>query len=302
MSRAHALDGAALVAATVTALGWGLTGPVIRLLPPVSPVSVTAARLLLALIVTAPVLFVLYRRGSGVWRVWRQPLAYGLALLLAGYYLFATAAFQLAPVAEVALLLSTPPLYVVILHRCAGQAAARTELGGALLALSGLAWLLAPQWSLAQPGFALRLVGDGLALAASLLVAVYALLYRSAEARGCAPQVGGVMVMTFALGAAALVAVHILTTGKPYEGFHAAVLPLWLVLGILCTALPSLGYGFASRRLPAVVTTSVSLLLPLLAAGFAFALLGERVAPRALPGAVLVLAGIALILRRSRAA
>lgn len=299
MSREGSLDRAALAAAAITALGWGLTGAVIRMLPPISPVSVTAARLLLAAIVTLPLVPLLFAGNTDIWRVWRQPAAYALAGLLAGYYLLATAAFQLAPVAEAALLLSTPPLYVVLWHRCSGRRSARVEAVGAVTALSGLVLLLAPQWSLAGPDLTDRISGDVLALLASLLVAVYALYFRSMAADARQPHAGGLTLMTFALGAVVLAAVHMTMDAAPLRGFGAAELPLWAVLGVVCTALPSAGYAFASRRLPAVITTSVSLLLPLLAALFAYLLLGESVPPSALPGAALVLTGIGLILRRS---
>jgi len=63
----------------------------------------------------------------------RHPAAYVLALLLAGYYLLATAAFQMAPVAEVALLLSTPPLFVLAFRRVRGDIPGRAEIAGAVL-------------------------------------------------------------------------------------------------------------------------------------------------------------------------
>ena len=301
MNARRGLDRGALLAAVVTAVGWGLTGVVIRLLPPVSPISVTAARLLVASLITLPVLCILVGADRSVWRVWRQPSAYGLGALLAGYYWLATAAFQLAPVAEVALLLSTPPLYVVIWYQLSGGRPGRGEIGGAVVAIAGLGLLLAPQWTMPTQDPGARVTGDVLALCASALVAIYALYYRAMEARACAPHVGGVMLLTFVMGASLLGMLQaVALEAVPGMGFDPSDLPLLVVLGALCTALPSAAYAFASKRLPAVVTTSISLLLPLLAALFAFLLLDESVPPTAVPGAALVLAGIGLILRRGR--
>lgn len=302
MNEGRGLDRGALLAAAVTAVGWGLTGAVIRLLPPVPAISVTAARLLVASLVTLPVLWLLAGTDRLVWRVWRQPSAYGLGALLAGYYWLATAAFQLAPVGEVALLLSTPPLYVVIWYQLSGGRPGRGEIGGAVIAIAGLGLLLAPQWAMPTQDPGARVTGDVLALCASALVAIYALYYRAMEASACAPHVGGVMLLTFVIGASLLGLLQaVVPHTTPAPGFGVSDLPLLAALGVLCTALPSAAYAYAARRLPAVVTTSVSLLLPILAALFAFLLLGEGVPATAVPGAALVLAGIGLILRRSRA-
>ena len=82
------------------------------------------------------------RRALGV--VAKQASAYALASLLVGYYLLATAAFQLAPVAEVAVLLSTSPVFVLSIRRLRGEPVRRRQAAGALLALSGIAIVVAP--------------------------------------------------------------------------------------------------------------------------------------------------------------
>ena len=78
--------------------------------------------------------------------------------------------------------------------------------------------------------------------------------------------------------------------GRPHE-------PPSCNLAVLCTAIPS--FAFASERLPSVVTATISLLIPLFAAAFAFVILGERISSTVIPGSVLVLAGIVLILRHN---
>lgn len=107
----------AVVAAGLTAMMWGLTGIFVRLLPPVSPLAVTTGRLLVALIVALPILAVSDINRLNLKVALKNPVAYALASLLGAYYFLATAAFQLAPVAEVALLLSTTPLFVLTLRR-----------------------------------------------------------------------------------------------------------------------------------------------------------------------------------------
>jgi drug/metabolite transporter, DME family len=108
-----------VLAAGLTAVMWALTGIFVRLLPAVSPLAVTPGRLLGAPIVALSIFATSSAKRSSLNEAIKNPVAYALAFLLAGYYLLATAAFQLAPVPEVAVLLSTPPLFVLALRRTA---------------------------------------------------------------------------------------------------------------------------------------------------------------------------------------
>jgi drug/metabolite transporter (DMT)-like permease len=94
----------------------------------------------------------------------KNPFGFVLASILTGYYLSATAAFQLAPVAEAALLLSTPPLFVLALRRVRGDAPTALELFGTGLAVAGIALILGPRLALAKRFGNRRLVGDVLAV------------------------------------------------------------------------------------------------------------------------------------------
>ncbi len=122
MNDTATLERRAVLAAGLTAVMWGLTGILVRLLPPVSPLAVTAGRLVAALIVALPFVAISNAKRSSLKEALKRPVGYVLASLLTGYYLLATAAFQLAPVAEVALLLSTPPLFVLVRRRIRGDA------------------------------------------------------------------------------------------------------------------------------------------------------------------------------------
>ena len=106
--------------------------------------------------------------------------------------------------------------------------------------------------------------------------------------------------MTFALGSVALIAVGwVLPTTISLTPFSGANLLIFVGLAILCTAIPSFAFAFASARLPSVVTAAISLLIPLFAAAFAFVILRERVSSTAIFGSVLVVAGVVMILRPS---
>ena len=75
-----------------------------------------------------------------------------------------------------------------------------------------------------------------------------------------------------------------------------AHIALLLGLGFLCTTIPSLGFAYASRRLPAVASASILLLIPLFVALFAYLLLGEALPPSLPLGGSLVLGGLAWML------
>jgi len=288
------MDNSALAAAGLTAVLWGLTGIFIRLLPPLAPEAVAAGRLLVSLVAVLPLLFISTSLRQDVGHAVARPVAWGLALLLVGYYLSATAAFQMIPVAEVALLLSTSPMFVLAFRRLGGQRPAGRELGGALVALFGMGVVLAPR--LALSGDIGHLQGDALALLAAALTAGYAWLYRRLEEQAAAPGSIGVTLLTFLAGSLVLAGSATAREAIPGLTTTPAQVALLLGLGFLCTAIPSLGFAYASRHLPAVASASILLLIPLFAALFAYLLLGEALPPSMPLGGALVLGGLAWML------
>ena len=289
-----------LLAALLTAVMWGLTGIFVRLLPGVSLLAVTTGRLSGSLVVALPIFAISDARRSSLRLAVKKPVAYALASLLAGYYLLATAAFQLAPVAEVALLLSTPPLFVLALRRIRGDVPEVLEVLGAGLAVTGIVLILAPTLALTERPVNARLIGDTLAVCAALLTACYAYLYRQMAKNDAAPEPSSVTFMTFVLGSAVMIIlVSLIRAAIPANALRGSNL-LWMVaLSVLCTAIPSFAFAFASKRLPPVVTATISLLIPLFAGAFAYLILGEKVPSTVIPGSVLVVAGIVMILRQS---
>jgi drug/metabolite transporter (DMT)-like permease len=290
----------AVVAAGLTAVMWGLTGIFVRLLPPVSPFAVTTGRLLGALVVALPIFAISNAKRLSLKIALKNPVGYALASLLAGYYLFATAAFQLAPVAEVALLLSTPPLFVLALRRLRGDVPTVFEILGAGFAVAGIALILGPRLFLPASLANARLIGDALGICAALLTALYAYLYRQVAKNGVAPEPTSVTFLTFVLGSAVLIGtMYLVPATFSSETFTGSNLYIFLGLAVLCTAIPSFAFAFASERLPPVVTSTISLLIPLFAGVFAYVILGERVPPTAIPGSVLVIVGIIMIIRQN---
>jgi len=259
--------------------------------------------LLVALVVVLPILAVSDINRLNLKVTLKNPAAYALASLLGAYYLLATAAFQLAPVAEVALLLSTPPLFVLTLRSIRGDVPMAFEILGAGLAVAGIALILAPRLTLTERFVNLRCTGDVLAICAAVLTALYAYLYRRAAKKDVAPEPTSVTFMTFALGSAVMiVTLCVVPTTTSLEAFRGRNLLTFFGLAALCTAIPSFAFAFASKRLPPVVTATISLLISLFAGVFAYVILGEKAPATAIPGSLLVVIGIVVILRQNNQA
>lgn len=298
-------DPIGLLAALTTALTWGLVGTLVRLLPALTPMQLVAGRLLFALAAALPALAVPTLRAQ-LAEAARSPAAWSLAALMGAYYLLAVAAFRLAPVADVALLLATAPLCALALRRLGGERMAPGERTGALLAVAGVALTLVPSLQGALAGAARgprRLGGDALAMAAAAASAAYALRFRAARATEAAPAPFGVALLTFALGASAL-AVGAALAGVPLlplARLDGAAVARLAALGVLSTLVPTLTFAVAARRLPAVLASAAQLLVPVVSAVAAAAALGERPSRWLLPGAVLVALGLLRLLSASPA-
>jgi drug/metabolite transporter (DMT)-like permease len=86
------IERGAILAAGLTAVMWGLTGIFVRLLPPVSPLALTAGRLGGALFVALPIFAASNAKRAGLLETLKNSFGYVFASLLTGYYLLATAA------------------------------------------------------------------------------------------------------------------------------------------------------------------------------------------------------------------
>lgn len=291
----------ALWFAAITSLTWGLTGVFVRLLPSIHPLTITAGRLVIALAAALPILLLFRDAQHSLKSALNNPFSYALAPLLIGYYLLATTAFQMAPVAEVALLLSTPPLFVLALRRIRGEPSSRNEIGGALLAISGITIIFFPKFSLFEGQSNQHLYGNIIAICAAALTAIYAYMNRILSESGRSPESFGVTLLTFAIGGGALALVGAFWPAPSgLTTLNSSSVHIFLGLGVLSTAIPSLGFAVSSKRLPAMITATISLFIPFFSGLFAFLILGERLSIMFLAGGVLVLWGVVMIIRTSR--
>jgi drug/metabolite transporter (DMT)-like permease len=277
----------ALAAGLLAPATWGLTGVIVRLLHGLPTLSIVAVRLLVAAVVLAPWAL---RRSHQFAAVFRSPLPAAMG----AYYIFATEAFSRAPVVEVTLLVGSAPVIVVVLGYLGGVRPVRQQVIGTFVAILGLVIFLHPAEQISHE----RASGYLFAFAAAAASAVYAVGLR-ARAQSQRPlDALALTVMACVIGAAASCLLlgpemfaSALPRPSPTESLYLAL------LGSVCTAVPTLAFGVAAARLPAVVTTSLGLMTPLFAAVFAGLLLHEWPTLAAVAGALIAIAGVVLVLR-----
>ncbi|SDK36110.1 DMT family transporter [Billgrantia gudaonensis] len=271
----------------IAALLWGTTGTAATFAPEVSAVAIGAVAmggggLLQALLAAGRI-----RRHAGALCARRRVLLLG-AVAVAIYPLAFYASMRLAGVTigTVVSIGSAPLLSVLIENRLDGLRLTVRWATGAALGLGGMLLLC-----LAEGGGHVA-TGDEvvpgvlLGLLAGLSYALYSWTARRLMQRGIASRAA--MGATFGIGGLLLMPV-LLVTGAPLlaswgnaaVGLYMALVPM--LLGYLC-----FGHGLA--RIPASTATTITLFEPVVAAGLAVAIVGERLPPLGWVGIVLILA------------
>ena len=225
-------------------------------------------------------------RGATIWAV--APWAYAALGLLEPALTFAL--FDLGidrtGAADAAVLIASDGLFSVALawlvlrERATGRIAVAVSLGFAGAALVGLT---------GSPGRT-SIGGDALVLASSAAAALYGVGARRIAIRGdgdpltaTAWQLGAATVAT-----APLLAVTALGGHSRLGSADAAHLLAAIATGLLGSAIPLLLYNAAISQLRVSVTVVILNLIPVLGAGLAVVLLGERLSPLQFVGAAAV--------------
>jgi DME family drug/metabolite transporter len=286
--------GLALIA--LAAVSWGTTGSVTTLLVAragATPLVIGAARM----VVGAAVLLALARATAPL-RVARADRWRCLALgvCMAGYQAAYFTAVTLTGIAIAALIAicSAPLLIAVLAALTLGERVTARVAAALALGVAGTALLIVGPRTAADlsPRF---LGGVGLALVAGLAYALYVVIAKATLARTAPlPQA----VATF--GVAALVLAPLLI-GPDAVRQIALGWPWLLYLGAVTTAGAYAIYTLGLREVPASVAGIVSLLEPLTATLLGVALFGERLGAAGAAGAVLLFAGLGVLLSRKPA-
>lgn len=272
------LDGRGIAIALISTATWATAGIFIRWLPGWSPFAILSGRFLVATIVLLPVVLSPNIRGEFLFSL-RSLSIWGLSLPLIGGFLLGTAAFQIAPVGEITLLLSTPPIFVVAYKLLAKVRIRRREGIGTLLAIAGVALILLPQRSLSPVASGTSLqapAGYLFALSAAALLAVYTLWFGALSRRGKTFRSINVVFVTCLLGCVlSSLCTVLFSNSAEFTGLDQRAIFVLLGLGILPTAMSTLCYTIAAQRLPAILATAILLTEPMFAVLFASILLQE---------------------------
>ncbi|VVV02448.1 MULTISPECIES: DMT family transporter [Mesonia] len=284
-------------AALFSAVAWSTTGIFVRFLNGFSSLEIVAGRCLIGLLFI--VLFFGFRHPGLSKKILISKQAWFLGLLMAGYFLLVVTAYQIAPVAEVAILTNTTPLFAIFYKRLKGLLITSKQVWGVLLGMIGVILVVISGTS-SNPDSAnsLHLIGDLMALIAGAAMAIYSIFYNTISlVKKPSSQVA--TFFTFLIGS--LVSLFII--GMSDEMFHmkhlldSNAIYFILALGIFATLLPTLCYSYASSVLASITVTSLRLLTPLFAAFLGILFFNEIPNVLFWPGALILFIGLYLIIK-----
>jgi drug/metabolite transporter, DME family len=292
-----AIDG--LVCAAITFLTWGMVGIWVRLLP-IPSMFIVGVRMAIAFFCLLPFVLLSSDRRARLPRTLRMPAAWILAGAIISYYALAVAAFQYGTVAEVALFIGISPAFILVTRVVRRQPITRSETIGAIIAMVGVAVVLGPKLSLNSADTRLRILGDFLALASASMSALYAGTFRAIhESEKESPDPICVAVLACGVGGAVLTTgMSLLHAGLWQKAREPRTAGLLLVLGVVSTAVPSVTYAIASRKLPAILSTTSQLLIPVVSTIAAALILHELPPVWVYIGGALIVYGIIHMFRQ----
>lgn len=210
------------------------------------------------------------------------------ALMLGAHFASMASALDRTTVASAATLVCSQSIWAAVFASVLGQRLTRTAWTGTVIAFLGVVVVTGADAVLARES----VVGNALALAAG-------------AAGGAYMVAGGVVRRTVSTSVytalcygccALLLAVALAVTGQPFTGFPSSA---WIQLAALTVLAQLVGHSLFNLVMRSVTATFVSLAQLMtvpLAMVIAALLLGETPRPAVLPGAALMMTGIAVVL------
>ncbi len=226
-------------------------------------------------------------RGRTLW----VALASGAAL--GAHFGFWISSLDYTSVAASVVLVTTQPVFVAIFaYLLFGERTSPLSVAGILVAVAGTA-VIAGDGSYGSAAF----LGNALALAGAVMVAVYVLIGRFARSRGV-----GVLpyVITVYSSASATLLVVAVLSGTQLWGYPAET---WLWLGAITLGPQIMGhtvFNWALRYVEASIVSGAILAEPVVAVLLAWLVLSEKPGALTVIGGGVVLAGLYLLLRGRR--
>jgi drug/metabolite transporter (DMT)-like permease len=272
------------------ALAVGVS-PIFVRLSDLGPSATAFWRIALALPVFALAIARTDRRPAGL----RDHLGLALAgLCFAGDLAVWHWSIRLTSVANSTLLANVAPLFVALISWLAlGERFSRGFVGAMAVAFAGVIVLMGGDLELG-PAY---LIGDGLGLVTAMFLSGYLLSVKRLRAR-----FSTAIIMTYSgvVTALALLAVTLLSGESLLPpGWHGWAVLLGLALLSQAGGQGSVAYALA--HLPAAFSSLVMLIEPAAAALFAWILLGEPMGALQIGGGIVILVGIVLARRATRA-
>jgi drug/metabolite transporter (DMT)-like permease len=299
-SRGSALTVGVLVALLAVYLIWGSTYLAIRVvvthgIPPLLGMGVRflAAGLLLAAVLRL-------RRGPGALRITsaqlRASAVVGVLLLFGGNG-FVAVAEQVLPSGLAALLVSTTPLWLVVLGLLVGEPARRASVVGTLVGFAGTAVL-------ARPGG----TGGGAWWGSALILLATACwasgsLYSRHQVSPADPFVASAYQML--VGGAALTLTGLATGEGSRLDLGAVPAQGWWALGYLVivgSLVAYTAYFWLLGNAPLQLVSTYAYVNPVVAVALGWALLDEQVSLPVLVGGALAVAGVVIVISSERSA
>ncbi|WP_336646435.1 DMT family transporter [Microbacterium sp. USHLN186] len=268
----------------VMAFVWGITYLLIKeAVHSYSPPAVVAGRTLLGGLVLLP--FAL-RSGAlrAAWRHWPWVLAFGLVEMAGPFLLLSHAETQL-PSGLTGLLVSTVPLFAVIIALLRGDrsALAPVRLGGLLLGFAGVAVVVAgPGLFPHEPGSVLA-IGEIMLTAVLYAIAPFIIAHKLHDV----PSIGTITLALFAIGIGYLPPALLTQHDPPTVRSTAAL----LLLGVVCTALAFVAFFALIREVGPVRAPLFTYINPIVAIVLGTVLVAEPMTPGLLIGFPVVLVG-----------
>ncbi len=271
---------------------WGATFALIKdALQDVSPLLFNLLRMALAFLALAII------NHRSLRNLTRRAILSGLVvgLFLAAGYQFQTAGLARTTPAKSAFITGlvvvfVPLLTAIPLIRPAGTHPPRwNAVLGALIAFAGLLLLTTPAGTHPREIFSTIGIGDLLTLACALAFAGHLLTLAHTS-----PTLPAAQIATLQIGVATLImAITLPIGGTPHITITPRLLIALAVTSLLATAAAFTIQSWAQQHLPPVHTALLLTLEPVFAWLTSLIFLHERLGPRALTGAALILAGIA---------
>lgn len=268
------LDSSGLIAAFCSAATWGMVGIFIRWLPGWSAFAILAGRFLISTVAMLLIFFWAADTRHDFTHTFRNPPIWGLSLPAIASSILGTTAFQMAPVGEVTLLITTAPLFVIAYKYAVRLPIRRGEGFGMLLSTAGVSLIVLSQLSatksLSEAFSGPTMTGYFLALGSAGFLALYTAWLNQLTQENRAPKSIYVVFATCLLGGVvSLLCAALFFQPSADIRIDWQAIVILSALGVLSTALPFVCYTFAAQRLPVLLATAILLLEPVFAVLYA---------------------------------